>query len=89
MKQEVISNLFPASPDPDGRTHHTSIKTQLLYRGNKERPITIIDTQGFNDPGMIGAQETQKNREIIALLTIYFYKFGKLELTILIVNVWK
>ena len=59
------SNLFPASPDPDGRTHHTSIKTQLSYRGNKERPITIIDTQGFNDPGMIGAQETQKNREII------------------------
>ena len=59
------SDLFPASPDPDGRTHHTSIKTQLLYRGNKERPITIIDTQGFNDPGKIGAGETQKNHEII------------------------
>ena len=59
------SNLFPASPDPNGRTHHTSIKTQLSYIGNEERPITIIDTQGFNDPGMIGAEETKKNHEII------------------------
>ena len=54
------SNIFPASPYASGRTHCTSIHTDAFFAGDNLKPFTIIDTQGFNDPGKVGSQESQK-----------------------------
>ena len=43
------SSLFPVSQLSEETTHATKIYS-AKYRGKSDLPVTVIDTQGFNDP---------------------------------------
>ena len=80
------SKLFPASPYADGRTHSTFIKTQVYYTGDISKPFTIIDTQGFNDPGKIGTNESEMNNEIIHELFTKLFEISHVNLFVICLN---
>ena len=80
------SNIFPASPYASGRTHCTSIHTDAFFAGDNLKPFTIIDTQGFNDPGKVGSQESQKNNEIIHELLMKLFEITHVNLFVICLN---
>ena len=49
------SNVFPASKYSKVTTQETKI-LPAKFKGNKDRPVTIVDTQGFNDPNAISSE---------------------------------
>ena len=40
---------FPVSADPSSCTQNT-VLAHAHFNGNKERPVSLIDTMGFDDP---------------------------------------
>ena len=43
------TDLFPVSAEAQGYTG-TTIFGNILYNGNRETPVSLIDTVGFDDP---------------------------------------
>ena len=80
------SKHFPVSTFASGRTHCTFIDTKVCYNGDNSKPCTIIDTQGFNDPGKVGSLNSEKNHEIIHELLIKLTKISHVNLFVICVS---
>lgn len=64
MGEDHDSSKFPANKQSKFRTQKTTIEDGY-FRGDPNRPINIIDTQGFNDPGTAGARNSDEDNMII------------------------
>ena len=84
--EKYDSRLFPASPSAVGRTHSTCIHTHASFVGDNSKPFTIIDTQGFNDPGKVGSEQSQKNNEIIHELFTKLFGVSHINLFVICLN---
>ena len=78
------SNVFPASRYSKEATQETKILPSF-FRGNYDRPFTIIDTQGFEDPNAAGASK-ETNQAIIMELMKNITKISHINLFVVCVN---
>ena len=79
------STMFPATEDSQLRTQQTTIK-HVYFKGNPDRPYTLIDTQGFNDPGVVGGLSKEKDQEIVTELMKSLYDVGHINLFLICIN---
>ena len=80
------SRRFPVSAYAAGRTQSTSIDDLVCYAGDNSKPCTVIDTEGFNDPGKVGSVNSQKNNEIIHELLMSLTKISHVNLFVICLN---
>ena len=79
------SEVFPASLYSTETTQKTKIYP-AHYLGNLDRPFTIIDTQGFNDPNSIGNSKKECNQTIVMELMKSLTRVSHINLFLVCVN---
>jgi len=78
------SDVFPASRFSKETTQQTKIHTSF-FKGNRERPFTIVDTQGFQDPNAVGNSK-EANQAIIVELMKNITKIPHINLFAVCIN---
>ena len=79
------SELFPVSRFSEETTHETKIYS-AYFRGDCDRPVTVIDTQGFNDPNAAGESRREANQAIIMELMKNLTKVSHINMFLICVN---
>ena len=79
------ADLFPASKNSMLRTQRTTIRSSN-FKTDVKRPITLVDTQGFNDPGVSGSSSKVKDQEIITELMKSLTSIRHINLFVIAIN---
>ena len=79
------SKLFPVSRYSEETTHETKIYS-ADFRGDRDHPVTLIDTQGFNDPNAEGESRREANQAIIMELMKKLTKVSHINVFLITVN---
>ena len=79
------SSLFPVSQISEETTQETKIYS-AKYRGQSDWPVTLVDTQGFNDPNAAGGSKREANQAIIMELMKKITKIPYINLFLICVN---